>query len=188
MAYHFLLSLFSTPQEADAIEGDLIEEGATHAQHVRAIATLAFAPFRESPFMMIGVGILALAGSWPLAWLTMQAAQSLVVNVPVYDYVLATTFWQAVAFPPMVCVGLILSLVMGRRAMSAAIATFFAMAFIVCVIDPAVMLFLGPGRPQQVSMMFWISRAIYALAAWGGVVLLSTAIGISLRRKIRVAR
>ena len=187
MAYHFLLSLFSTPQEADAIVGDLIEEDASHRQYVRAIADLAWAPFRESPFTMIGLGIVYMAAVWPLTWVTARSAQILVTNVEVYSYIPASLFWQLISLKPFIVVALGIAFLTGRRAMSVAIAMFLAMAFVVCVIDPVAMLFLGPARPQQLSLLFWISRAAYALVVWGGLVLISTAVGITFRRKLRAA-
>ena len=200
MAYLYLLSLFSTPQEADAIEGDLCEERATIAardgdreaarwyrrQMIGSIAQLAWAPFRQSPFAMIGLGFLMMATTWPLGWVTNRLAQTLVINLPIYEYIPAATFWQIAAVPPLMCVGFIPAIVMRRRAMSTALAMFFAMAFFVCVIDPALMLVLGRSRTLQFSIWFWVTRAIYALGIWGVLVLVSAAIGITLRRKLAI--
>jgi hypothetical protein len=197
MAYHFLLSLFSSPQEADAIEGDLCEERASMAardgdraaarwyrqQIVRTVWQLATAPFRSSPLLMLGLGIAFMASAWPLGWLSNRTAQQLVLNVPVYQYIPANLFWQLTVVPPFIVMGFLIASLTGRRAMSVSIAVFLAIATMVCVVDPLLMLAFGPARPQQTSVLFWVTRALYAIATWDMVVLVSTAVGISLVRK-----
>jgi hypothetical protein len=197
MAYHSLLLLFSSPQEADAIEGDLCEERASIAardghgaaarwyrrQMIRSITELALGPFRAAPFTMLGLGILCLAATWPLNWLAQRSAQTLVINLPVYQYVAATTFWQLVPLPAMLILGFVIAAIGGRRAMSTALAAVLVMAIIVCVIDPSLMLLFGPARRPQMSVWSWVTRALYALSTWGMVVLAGTALGIGILRR-----
>src|SRR5262245_53252921 len=108
MVYRYLLSLFSSPREAEAIEGDLLEESAPTGARWRALVDLAVAPFRQTPWTMAGLGILGLAATFPLNWLTNQAAQALVLSVPVYHYVPAAFFWQLAIVAPMLGAGLLI--------------------------------------------------------------------------------
>jgi len=195
----WLIELFATPQEAEAIFGDLQEERSQiagshgnrrarnwHArQATMTVAHLACLPFRQSPFTMIGLGMLGLALTFPVSWAIRQFALQLVVRLPVYQYIPATTFWMAAQLAAPFVTGFLGAWMLQRRAMSTALSAFLALMLLVFVIDPMVLSFVTPRR--MLSPGFILTRALVLLGSWGLTLLAGTALGIELRRKIQTA-
>jgi hypothetical protein len=192
----WLIELFASPQEVEAIVGDLHEErlqiassqGDSRArrwymrQAARTVAHLALSPFRQAPFSLIAFGILCLVITFPVSWATRQVAMAIVVRVPVYEYIPANTFWMASQLSAPFVTGFIGAWVMRNRAMPTALSAFAALMVLVFVIDPLVLSFAGPQR--MLAPGFIIVRALTLLGSWGATLLVGTAIGIKLRRTV----
>lgn len=195
----WLITLFATQQEAEAILGDLHEERAQISasqgdrsarrwylrQAARTVAHLVVSPFRQAPFSLVALGILGLAITFPVNWAIRQAALEVVVRVPVYQYIPADTFWMTSQLLAPLVTGFIGAWVIRSRAMATALAAFAALMVLVFVIDPLVLSFLGPRR--MLGPGFILMRALVLLGSWGLALLAGTAIGITLRRTIQTA-
>lgn len=192
----WLIELFTSQPEAEAIVGDLHEErsqiaasqGASRArrwyvrQAARTVVHLALSPFRQAPFSMIALGIFVLAITFPVSWAMHQVAMAMVVRVPVYAYIPATTFWMASQLSAPFVTGFVGAWVTRNRAMSTALSAFAALMVMVFVIDPLVLSFVGPRR--MLDPGFILMRALVLLGSWGVTLLMGTAIGIKARRAV----
>ena len=192
----WLVGVCASPDESDAVLGDLREEfvdvagreGVAAArrwywrQALRSSGHLTFGPFRQRPWRMAGAGVLALLPTWPLAWLTKVAAEALVVRVDVYDVVSAAAFWQMAGLLPLFVAGVFVGWA-ARRPMTAAVAMLVMMLVLVSVVDPILMAFVYP-RPSR-TVAFWAWRSTVVLSVWAAPVLLGAIVGRKTRPRSR---
>ena len=131
----WLIGLVAATADAEAIAGDLDEERQALAlrhgrpaasawywrQVVRTVAHLVVSPIRQAPFRFVALGVLGFALIVPLTGVAVWVAGAIVLRVPVYYYIPATSFWLATSVVPHLLVGIVSGLVMGSRAMAAAV-------------------------------------------------------------------
>jgi hypothetical protein len=194
----WLVDLFASPREADALLGDLREEfaevaardGVTRARAwywrhaLRSMLHLAAGSIVQQPWRWAAVGILGLLTTWPLAWGTRWIAEQMVIHWPVYYYVSARVFWDAAGLAPLALTGFVVSL-SRQRPMAAALAVLAAMLLVIGVIEPILMTIVDP-QPRR-TPGFFAMRAIGALAFWGPAVLAGAVAGRKLTGRWRLA-
>jgi hypothetical protein len=199
----WFVQLFASPQEADAILGDLVEEfqsaAAEHGERearrrfrvhtLQTIRDLAMTPWRSTAgpggratraLSGIGMGVIALAVTWAIAWTFNYVARSLVVQMPVYDYVPAVWFWQTTDFAGPLISGMLAALLaraLGLRPMSVAVSTLAAMAVLFALDVPVGVWLFGPPPRTQITFSFIAVRWLYGVTVFGGLFWLGSMLG-----------
>lgn len=197
----WLIGLVAATADAEAIAGDLDEERQALAlrhgrpaasawywrQVVRTVAHLVVSPIRQAPFRFAALGVLGFGLIVPLTGVAVWVAGAIVLRVPVYHYIPATSFWFATSVVPHLLVGIVSGLVMGPRAMAAALAVVATMTVWVTVVDPILLVALLP--PERLpGVGDFLVRAIRSLCIYGTSVMTGAALCTAMRRRILTLR
>jgi hypothetical protein len=193
----WIVTLFAPPKEAEAIVGDLHEEftslvereGARAARwwywrhSVRAAGDLALGPFIAHPWSSVAIGVAGLALSAAIGWSFTKVLEAIVLRYPVYAYVNGTIFWRVTGPLPFIVTGWIAATVVRDRPMSAALSIVFALAALLALDTPIMLLLYGPPQRVHITLVSLLVRWLLGVSTFGGLVMLGAVAGRLMGRR-----
>lgn len=170
----WLISLFASPERADAIVGDLEEECREHAKHrgvqsarrwyvrqaIAAIPYLITGQLRATPFAIAGLGFLALLLFNGIMRGADWSARMLVSHYSVYARVPASIFWSVTMALEIYGTPLVAGWITGKIARDRAITSIIAMSVVVNAWTIAAMTLRWPPEMQGVSLQDVLPRVL----------------------------
>ena len=200
-----VVALFASSEEANAVLGDLGEEFAEHVERHgdkearrryrreawATIRDLAASQWRTRPWSSAAIVLLGFALTtgiptpslvWrgPIGFATYLGARYVVTHYPVYYYISAPLFWDAVDLVAPFVAGILIALIargIRLRPMSAALALALATAVWLAVDRPIMLWLFGPPLAVRVTVASTVLRWLRGVLKFGGVMMIGAAIG-----------